>query len=250
MVKKSGKIIFILFAAFFLWACGIEDVPFLDPVPDGNVRTQMNHRAWVDLPPYNDVTFSHFEIYYKIYLSSVLTNATSPAEFPSIHPQLQADFNAVLPHMDATTFTPINMHNFFRGRGFYLLELQDHHIREVLSSSALGASLEFFFPLPRGNPTMTVRSSGTTVTYTLWRSDTHLFDLQPDGFFRNSLDLQENLDEHTNADVDRRNAHLISGAPVYAYVAMFIVAAGMNHITHTPVYSSPTLIHVFLMPDW
>jgi hypothetical protein len=96
-------------------------------------------------------------------------------------------------------------------------------------------------------PTLTLGNS----TYVLWRSDGGgLFSPRPDRFFRNSGELWNpaNITNQINADVVNK-ADLADGDIRYTYAAMFIVAVGINPASYSNIYSTPSLIHVFQIPD-
>jgi hypothetical protein len=243
MTKKSSKILFILVAISFFSACGIEDVPFLYPIPDSNIIRGLANTATVRIPSENDDSFSHFEIFYRIYVSDI--DSDTPLNIlNAINPTLASDWGAISPHIDSETFTNINMGDLFRGRRYYQLLLRDEIINAVLSSSVFDTSLIFNFPLFGGTPTMTI--AGTP--YTLWRSDgLGAFEPRPDRYFRNRQELSETIDSTINADVAPR-ANLAPGSRVFTYAAMFIMAVGRDG--HTAHYSTPSLINIFRLPDW
>ena len=88
-------------------------------------------------------------------------------------------------------------------------------------------------------------------TYILWRSDGGgLFNPMPDRYFINSNELSspDNINDQINADVANK-ADIPEGGMRYTYAAMFIVAVGFNPSTYSNIYSTPSLIHVFLLPD-
>jgi hypothetical protein len=242
MTKKSGRIILIIVALSFFNACGIEDVPFLYPIPEGNISRGLANTATVRIPGENDDTFSHFEIFYRIYVSDI--DSDTPLNIlNAINPTLSSDWGAISPYIDSDTFTNINMADLFRGRSYYQLLLRDEIVNAVLSSSVFDLSLIFNFPLFGGTPTMTI--AGTT--YTLWRNWRGAFEPRPDNYFRNRQELSETIDATINADVAPR-ANLAPGSRVFTYAAMFIMAVGQEgHIIH---YSTPSLINIFRLPDW
>ena len=250
MIKRF-KFVFVVpiiqLVALLLLSCGLEDFPLIYPIPQSNIAQQMNNRSIVTIPDDNSgTTFSHFAIFYRIYISNSDQASTTSSVYPAISSVLDADHRAILPHIDSTTLLNQNMDAFFTNRGFQYLELQDHRIDDVLSSSILGARLEFDFPSRRA-PTMTV---GSTV-YTLWRSDGRgAYNPQPDRLFINDVDLwsSENLNEATNRDVADMPG-IGSGDRRYIYVAMYIVGVGINVTTYSFIYSTPSLIHVFMLPD-
>jgi hypothetical protein len=244
-MKGKSSIFFILMAAFFLWACGIEDYPFIYPIPEENVRPTMSNRAVVQIPTgYEGTPFSHFAIYYRIYVSDVPLANTDPNTFSAINPTLNSNYNFFRPYIGSTTQVNVDMNRLFQNRGYNILNFEGHSISSVLSSSVWGRELIFDFSSGR-DPTMTVNDN----TYTLWRA-TGIFIPQPDRLFINSYDLtrSENLISTINADVQNKPG-IAAGIPLYTYAAMYITAVGINVAAYTEIYSTPVLIHVFLLPN-
>jgi len=179
-------------------------------------------------------------------LSNIPQAATTENSYPSISATLSSDYNAFRGYIDSTSFVNVNMDSLFQGRGYKYLNLRDNNISGVLSSSVLGSSLVFDFSSSRA-PTMTVGSTA----YTLWRSDGNgLFNPQPDRLFMNKEALwkAENINSNTNADVVNMSG-ITAEDRHYTYAAMFIVAVGINASTYSNIYSTPSLIHVFQLPD-
>ena len=250
MPKTSCKIIFFFVAAFLLWGCGIEDFPYISPIPDGNIRREFNDRATVPIPNvYEASPFLRFEIFYRIYVSDILINSTtSPGVFRDISTTLDSDFNNINQYIGSTTQVNVDMGRHFEGRGYYRLHVDGGYFaNSVLTQSVWGTRLEFDFSSGR-SPRMT--AGGTT--YTLWRSTgtNRTFQPQPDRLFLNREELSrpENITAELNADVVNKQ-NITAGVPRYTYVAMFIMAVGINAATYTEVYSTPALVHVFQLPN-
>jgi hypothetical protein len=252
MAKKIQNVIcYLLFVicSFFLWSCGIEDIPFINPIPQGYITRTMNNRAVVRIPGDSPgTTFTNFSVFYRIYVSDTLqASTTSTSSYSTINPTLSSDYNNFRNYTDSTTQVNVDMDRVFQNRGYKYLVLEDpaNNINAVLSESSLGQSLEFDFSSSR-RPTMTLGNN----TYILWRSDGGgLFSPRPDRYFVNSNELwnPENINNLVNADVvDKAN---LSDSGRYTYAAMFIVAVGFNPSTYSNIYSAPSLIHVFLLPD-
>jgi len=251
--KSKKKIILVSLLTLFLWACGIEDVPFIDPIPQGNVNQTMNNRAVVHIPAESPgATFVNFAVFYRIYVSDILEASTaSTSVYSSINSTLNSDYNNFSGYIDSTTQVNVDMDRVFQNRGYKYLVLEDPNtnINSVLSESSLGQSLVFDFSSSK-KPTMTVGGS----TYVLWRSnlsnDGGFSSPMPDRYFVNSSELSapENINNQINADVVNK-ANLPEGGKLYTYAAMFIVAVGVNPSSYSNIYSTPSLIHVFLLPD-
>jgi len=250
-LRNYKKIIPVFFLLIFIWACGIEDIPFVDPIPQGNINRALNNRAVVRIPSDSPgATFTNFAVFYRIYVSDTLQASTiSTSIYSAINTTLSSDYNSFRSYIDSTTQVNVNMDTIFQNRGYKYLVLEDpstNNINTVLSESSFGQSLEFDFSSSK-RPTITVRGN----TYVLWRSDGGgLFSPRPDRYFVNREELwdPENINSQTNADVVNK-ANLSGSGTRYTYAAMFIVAVGYNPSSYSNVYSTPSLIHVFLLPD-
>jgi hypothetical protein len=247
VIKNLKTIFFILLVTLFFGTCGIEDYPLISPIPQSNITQQLNNRAVVRLPNiYSGTPFTHFAVFYRIYVSNVPQSSTTTDSYSAINPVLASDYNSFRTYIDSTTLVNVNMDSLFQGRGYKYLSLQEQNISNVLSSSAQGSTLVFDFSSSRA-PTMTIGSS----TYTMWRSDGNgLFNPRPDRLFMNKDDLwrSENINDKTNADVVNKS-DISSSDRHYTYAAMFIVAVGINTASYSNIYSTPSLIHVFQLPD-
>ena len=255
---KCGKVFFFLLplAALFLGTCGLEDYPSINPIPQARISQQLNNRAEVRVPSSNDGTALadfHFEIFYRIYVSDTRIEATTISdslEYQRINLVLNSDYNTVSRYIDSETLVNVNMNSMFSGMGYKNLYLQNGSIESVLSSSVLGSTLIFYFPPdPSINnpPTMTIGSS----VYTLWRSnDNGRYTPRPDRYFINNDDLwnSEYITSNINADVVNKSG-ITASDPHFTYVAMFITAVGVDAASYSYVYSTPSMIHVFLLPD-
>jgi hypothetical protein len=139
------------------------------------------------------------------------------------------------------------MNSLFQGKGYkYLVLENDNNINNVLGQSSLGQSLVFDFTSSK-RPSISLGNN----TYVLWRSNGGgLFSPKPDRYFVNSRELwnSENISSQINADVTNK-ANLPDSDMRYTYAAMFIVAVGINPASYSNIYSTPSLIHVFQLPD-
>jgi hypothetical protein len=86
---RSG--VFLLIGVFLFAACGIEDYPYLFPVPQGSIRQELNNRAVMSIPNANsgNAFFYNYTIYYRIYLSNnPIENSPSVGNFSAINSTL------------------------------------------------------------------------------------------------------------------------------------------------------------------
>ena len=247
----------ILFLLLFFSSCGLEDFYFLYPVEMDDITPISESRATVRIDQRNQSVpnFLNYVIFYRIYVSDSLQISIEPEIFNLINPALHDNHNNLSPFIGSTTFGNTNLDNVFRNIRFNYLELENNQIANVLSSSVFNETLIFDFS--HGiRPTMTVNG----IPYTLIRSTGGgTFNPLPDDellyrYFVNSAELRrrENINDNINADVSdltRSNSLVNENNILYTYVALYIAAVGLNPISYTNFYSTPALIHVFLLPD-
>jgi hypothetical protein len=253
---RMGLVVLCILATGVLCTCGMEDYIYLYPVQEGNISIRLTEEATVRLPSpiSSEVSiFTNFSIYYRMYVSE------SPASSEINTPELMRTFNTSL-YTDYTAIYPSTSNNsssttvntaigsLFSGRKYYELALDGGvNIESVLDSGAQGENLVITFPGQINvRPTLTI--GGTT--YTLYRSTGNgAFTPQPDRYFINSSELNrpENAQNVTlNADVADQKE--ISGKR-YVYVSMYIVKMGRDVNTLSTIYSAPTFIGIFKLPD-
>ena len=261
MRKKNiffSGILIILFLLQFFTACGLDDFYYLYPVERDSITPISESLATVriDQRNLNVPNFLNYVIFYRIYVSDSLQISIEPEIFNLINPALLTNHNTLRPYIGSTSFGNTNLDNVFRNIRFNYLELEGNQISNVLSSSVFNGTLLFDFS-HNERPTMTV--NGTP--YTLLRSTGGgTFNPLPDDeqlyrYFINSTELRRraNINDNNNADVSdlTRSGSLVSEDTIlYTYAALYIAAVGLNPVTYTNFYSTPSLIHVFLLPDF
>ena len=234
--------------------CGLEDYPYIYPVPQSSITQEMNNRAVVYIPTTNagNAAFSNFVIFYRIYVSDIPQASTTRDTYYAINPALSTDYSSIYPYIDSDTLVNTNLDNLFSNRGYKYLQLDGYDIDSVLSGTPggiLGRTIIFDFPASSASelPTMTIGSS----VYTLLRSNGNgIFNPQPaDRHFYNTEELwkSDSINAYTNADVVNKSS--MSDGARYTYAAMFIAAMGLDDASYTFIYSTPSLIHVFQLPD-
>ena len=239
----------LLSLAVTLFSCGLDDFSFLYPVPQADITQEFNSRAIVSIDNRNNFSnsgFLNYIIYYRIYVHDLVENPTTVDRFSAINPALLSDYNAVRNLIGSTTFGNTNLDNIFLQRGFWFLELDGANIDSVLSSSVFGDTLIFDFS-HENEPTMSIGGN----TYTLLRSTgNNTFNPLPNRYFINTpaLSLDANINTQINADVANKTG--IAEQPRYTYAAMYIAALGLDTTAYTYIFSTPALIHVFLLPDF
>ena len=248
----QGKKFFLILPFIVVFStCGIEDYPFIYPIPQSNVSPSMNDYATVRVPTNNsDAPFSHFAVFYKIYVSDQLVSSTATTDtFNVINPLLASDYSSVLPYIDSDTLVNTDMDQFFRNRGFKYLQFQNADIDNVLSG-VLGKTIVFDFSSSNVNPSMRIgASSPYEGEYILLRSNGfgEYDPLPADRFFISRTDLYrvDYINSNTNADVVNKSS--MPNPDRYTYAAFFIAAVGIDNASF--IYSTPSLIHVFKLPD-
>ena len=244
VILVSSVIIILL-----MGSCGLEDYPYIYPVPQSNVTPEMNYRSVIRIPTNNmGSAFTHHVIFYRIYVSDMLeSSTTSSTSYSGINSYLLSDYNSFLNYIDSDTLVNVNMDSLFQGRNYKYLYLEGANMEDVLSSSVLGRTVTFDFSSSK-YPTITVDN---TSTYTLLRSTGNgLFNPRPNRYFVNSQDLwNPDYITDTNINADVANKSSFSNDSRYTYAAMYIVAVGVDTSTYSEIYSTPSLIHVFLLPE-
>jgi hypothetical protein len=242
----------ILLACVFLLSCGIEDYPYIYPIPVDNLRQESNYQARIIIPNSNlgNMYFSHFAIFYRLYISDIYEQSPSESNFGTINSTLNSDYNRVKPYIGNDSMGSSSIASLFNNMNYYTLAVEGEiSIDSVLSTSSFNRTLLIDFSQTPGSiPYLTV---GSATQYRLQRSDGGgNFELLPEhGYFTNSPELRNpaNISEsHINADItDLANA--INRR--YTYIAMYIVAIGFEPQTYVQLYSSPVFAGVVSLPD-
>jgi hypothetical protein len=241
-----------------LASCGIEDFIYLDQVDPG-IPVTLNTQAFVRLPQYSadqQVYFRYFIIYYRIYISGLLVSGTvSTNQMEQINSALSSDYYAFLPYTNTdNTVVPTTMGNTFLNRKYYPLALENNAITSYLGSGSLGniITLDFARPSPL-RPAFFLgdtREDRSLTPINLWRyaESGIMVPYANNRFFTNHPNINTtefiNQNTFTNLDIAGNN---VSG-PKYTYASMYILAYGMDN-NFSPVYSIPTHIGIFLLPD-
>jgi hypothetical protein len=254
---KPGFFAFVALSLLLLSACGIEDYPYLEPVREGNITWEFNVRAAIVLPNVSSQQFTHFAIYYRIYISgeSILSNIL-PTDMSKINSTLYQDYNTFLPYTNTdNTSASTQIGTLFSNRKYYSLYTESPALNDLLSPSAMGQRIVIDFAQTTDGHPPTIEIGGTE--YVLWRTTGkerlgEIFDIKPDNnrTFVNTSDLHSSTyaaSTNTTANNDVQD-NAVSGER-YTYVSMYILSAGHDLITYSPIYSQPVHIGVFRIPD-
>jgi len=252
------SVVFIFFLSLFgLLSCGLEDIPYIDYIPDGTVT---ENSSSIQLPTssaegYESAPigyFVRFEIFYRIYISgeplSGLINTSAIRR--QINTTLDSDYQGLynLTDKTSTSANPSNLDTTFNTRRYFKLTLEEENIDNLLGRSSLGKTLDIqFSPINGVMPILMLNN----VSYTLQRAvsgPSLLFKPEPDRYFLNHADLYatENATNDINADV-AANPQAIPESPRYTYISMYIFAIGRDYLT--TIYSQPTHLGIFRLAE-
>jgi hypothetical protein len=229
----------------FFSACGIEEYVYLFPVPEASVEQLPTiSGARVRLPENSSDYFNNFTIFYRIYISAMPSQSLPSNQYAGLNAELASDYSAFLPYTN-TANTSVNatvVGTLFRNRKYWELEIEGGNIDAMLDSEQL-ITINFNYIIGRP-PTLDIGIS----SFVLRRSNGGgAFNPAPDRRFLNTsgLTARENATTLINADVAPASG---SSSTLYAYVAMYIVATGIDN-NFSPIYSIPTFLGVFRLPD-
>jgi hypothetical protein len=213
----------------------------------------MNQEARIYLPSITSSDFTHFAMYYRIYLS--YSNRTgfslSANDLRDINQTLYYDYNYLSPYTDTTSATTVNVASVMANRGYQPLYFQvsGNYRNDVVNDNSGTATAELYFP-PSGNPNPYLRYSGISGDLFLIRSNGGgaFYPLPASRRFLNTTELSNlaNITQNANADVVAPSG---TGSTRYAYVSIYITTAGINEQAgYVPIFSNPTLVGIFQIP--
>jgi len=242
---------------FFL-TCGIDEYYYLPQLSESKIDSKMNTYAGINLPnnffSQNQASYAlGFTIFYKIYISNLDINMVNDINNYR-DSAIYKDYNNLYQYTDPSNTTSITSLTTFSSRGFYELELEGIDIKEkvlsyliISNSKPPGITFNIRFPTRDGDKPY-IEYNG--IEYSLLRSnDRGAFNPKPDRYFRNSDELKDytNATSTINADVSGQQSTI--NAQDKAYASMYIVAVGQNPRNFTRLYSKPTHINIFLLPQ-
>jgi hypothetical protein len=238
-----------------LLSCGLETLYYIDYIPPSNYVNETS--SSVLLPSRgregygDDQYFTHFMIFYRIYLSNNNPTGRLDTQLSAIgNSALVSDYTMLYPltNISSTTVDTSNLEIIFYNRRYFKLELEGEPIDNILSRGALGNLLEISFYDNAGQKPV-LRLNGS---HTLMRANSApgiIFAPQPVDS-RSFLNYPE-LCNHDNA-TSIFNADVVSpGADVrYTYVSMYIAAVGRSfEMPPRTIYSQPCFLGIFRLPN-
>jgi hypothetical protein len=240
LIYRNGKkLLFLVLLPFVLVACGIDDEPYLSPVEASSVvvTTNTGARAIVAIDGSESLYSPSFLLYYKIYISTANElSAISPDVMSRINSTLSTDYNGILSYTTLnTTNRPVFTPTIFSSRNFYTMVVGSSETFSTTGELRINFENQNNASLPSasvgGGPALTLyRSTGGGSFVPLPENDLR---------FRNFTELRNTQ----NRDVAQG-----SGGD-FSYCAVYIVKRGVNPNTLTAIYSAPTFLAVFRLPD-
>jgi hypothetical protein len=216
----------------------------------------MNSKATISLPSGIEY-FTHFTIYYRIYLSESLQagSINNVDLMRTVNSTLASDYSAFLPYTsNENSNASASTGTLFSGRSYRSIAVAGYTIEsDVLADDALGRSisLDFTQTADQGPPTLNIlQGSDQVLAYILLRSNGGgLFTPVPvDRYFLNTTELNSSTNASTTINADVVDVFSSTGGLRYAYVALYIVVTGIDG-NFSPIYSAPTFIGVLRLPD-
>ncbi|GHV45150.1 hypothetical protein AGMMS49546_30340 [Spirochaetia bacterium] len=251
--KLLVKFLLCFFSAGVFLSCGIDEYYYLNPVPTGNIQVTLNERATIQLPGVSANYFTHFTIFYRIYISDYAAPGqiqTSSTELSRINSALTADYAAIEPYTtNNTTTTNTNTSSastLFRNRNYQVLTYHNAQNGNTADDviSAQNTTLLIDFPITAIYPYLTFNDN----VWDLYRSTGNgSYSPVPNRYFLNYPELNNSANASSTVNGDVAN-NSVSGKR-YTYISLYIVTTGLDQQTYTPIYSIPTHIGIFLLPD-
>jgi hypothetical protein len=234
--KQKKTLFFLAFLPIAFIACGIDDEPYLEPVDASSVVITANTSARVSASVNGgerDYSPS-FLLYYKIYISSANELSTiGPDAMSRINTTLNSDYNGISSYTTLnTTNRPVFTPTVFSNRNFYAMFIGSS---ETFSGSG---NVTINFENQSINPSLSLNDT----MWTLQRStggDSFVPLPEDNRHFRNFTELR---------GAQNRDVAQGSGGS-HSFCAVYIIKRGVNPNTLSAIYSAPTFITVFRLPD-
>jgi hypothetical protein len=247
---------------FFFFSCGMEDYIYFPSVDEGNINLVPNTTATIVLPRRDQFDdhiidnnyFTTFSLFYRIYISDVNIITTYPYYVSDLFPinsNLASDFSALSSYTLNTATVITDLGSRFSARKYYTLELENTEIEDVLSPSALGNRITLDFSSGRAAPVLGIQASlaAEPVYYTLRRTGGggNFYPVPSDRRLLNTQDLNSSVNATAAINNDVMDKSSAIGHR-YTYVSIYIVTTGKDD-NFTPLYSRPTHIGIFSLPE-
>jgi hypothetical protein len=242
-----------------LASCGIETYKYLNYV-NPEIPMLLNTTAYIRLPNEPPDYFRYFAIYYRIYISDLPVESVDTGLLAQINPALHTDYNYFLSYTNSqSTTAPSNMGATFANRKYFPLELENASIENILDSGGGFITLDFSAN-PRFKPSLVMgdlrsESPGSPhIRHQLSRNTRNNNTPYANKYYFVNSDAVNNSSHisanssYINQDVEK-NTRISSSGSKYTYASMYIVAYGLDDTNFTNIYSFPTFIGIFRLPD-
>jgi len=263
-MKKTCVVLSVCFFSLFcLLSCGLEAFYYIDYIPNGDIKDTTY--AVIRLPSSSDDGYSnyftHFIIFYRIYISDVPTEAriaspdTNNVFIDTLNSSLNSDFSSLYSRTNKTTTDVVtsDLVNAFYNKKYFTLTLEREDINKVLSTGSLGKKLEILFsPVSGERPKLILNETNEYIlrraTDTPEGVPTVPFNPRPERnlFFLNYPELYDTANATTAINADVATNTNLKTEFRYTYVSMYIAAAGKSfEVPPRNIYSQPTFVGVF-----
>jgi hypothetical protein len=232
----------------FACACGLKDIAFLYAVPEDRITVDGFQKVDINLPGADSTEslyFTHFVFFYRIYISGgsdPFTAITIAEQMEPINPALASDFRGLYPFTSSNiSNTTVNTSaSLFTSRRYYSLDLEGYAAESFFDTASQGQKLTIDFSV---SPSLLRLGSGSNIK--LLRSS-GVSSPQPNRYFQNHQDLYDpsKATSTINADTATHASPLSS-----TYVALYIAKMGRDANTLSSIYSVPTFVGVFKLPN-
>ncbi|GHT64185.1 hypothetical protein FACS1894110_03360 [Spirochaetia bacterium] len=247
------KFCLLLFAAGVFLSCGIDEYQYLPAVPVGNITVQFNNQATIWLESLESSVrtyFTHYTIFYRIYISDFPESGTiQTTDLNKINSTLASDYRTIEPKTTSSKTTPETSTISSLFRNYQTLSYEQGSVETDVINSPNRNKLVIDFPQTPGSiPYLTIDDGSPWRLYRSTSNGNGSFSPVPDRYFRNTdgINNSDNAIPAKNGDVANKTG--ITGDR-YTYVAMYIVSTGIDTAAYTPIYSIPTFIGIFRLPD-
>ena len=263
-MKKTCVVLSVCFFSLFcLLSCGLEAFYYIDYIPNGDM--QDTTRATIRLPSSSDdgysTYFTHFIIFYRIYISDVPTEAliaspdTNNVFIDTLNSSLNSDYSSLYSRTNKTTTDVVtsDLVNAFYNKKYFTLTFEGKDINKILSTDSLGKKMEIFFsPVNGERPKLILNETNeyilTRATDTPEGVPSLTFNPKPDKnlYFLNYPELYDTANATSAINADVATNTKTNTEFRHTYVSMYIAAAGKSlEALPRNIYSQPTFVGVF-----
>jgi hypothetical protein len=249
MKKPQGLVFIFGLLSIVHLTCGIDDYYYLPQIPESRITPEFNNKATIIIPSMDSSQFYYFmnyAIFYRIYVSDLLLDFKE--DIIRQTPDLLRDYNNIEPSTNPiNTTATTSIQNLFLNRKYYRLEVDNENLNRMIPIQ--GGTLTINFPtnVNEENPAPYLTFRNDT-KHLLKRSGDLISPVPKDDMHIINSDELSNFDNATN-DINADVAGRSGLTDQYCYVSMYIIAEGQNPSTITPIYSKPTHINVFKLPE-